>query len=264
MIHKKDVQRKPLIHCITNPISINQCANAVLAVGAKPMMAEHPKEVFEITRTADALMLNIGNMTDARMEAMPISLKEAAKKKIPVVLDIVGLACSSLRKSFVKELLKEAVPTVIKGNYSEIFALYNEEYCSSGVDADDSLRSENAEKAAVFLAGRYHTIILATGHKDILTDGRRVVYIRNGTEQLSSVTGTGCMLGALCASYLATDPSFDAVVSACATLGVSGELSETAIGNGTFMQKLMDTLSTITKADIEKHLKKEEKNIDEV
>lgn len=264
MINKKDIETKPLIHCITNPISINQCANAVLAVGAKPIMAEHPKEALEITKTADALMLNIGNITDARMEAMPISLKEATKRGIPVVLDIVGLACSSLRKSFVKELLKQAIPTVIKGNYSEIFALYSEEYRSLGVDADSSLGVENAEKAAVFLADRYHTIILATGQKDIVTDGKRLVYINNGTEQLSSVTGTGCMLGALCASYLATDHPFDSVVYACAVLGVSGELSETALGNGTFMQTLLDRLSTVTKADIEKHWKKEEKKIGEV
>lgn len=258
-----NIQTKSLIHCITNPISINQCANAILAAGAKPIMAEHPKEVLEITRTADALMLNIGNITDARIEAIPISLKEATKKNIPVVLDIVGLACSSLRKSFVKELLKQAIPTVIKGNYSEIFALYNEEYCSSGVDADGFLGSENAEKAAVFLADRYNTIILATGQKDIITNGKRLVYINNGTQQLSSVTGTGCMLGALCASYLATDNSFDSVVYACAVLGVSGELSETIEGNGTFMQNLLDSLSTITKADIEKHLKMEEKKIGE-
>lgn len=258
-----NIQTKSLIHCITNPISINQCANAILAAGAKPIMAEHPKEVLEITRTADALMLNIGNITDARIEAIPISLKEATKKNIPVVLDIVGLACSSLRKSFVKELLKQAIPTVIKGNYSEIFALYNEEYCSSGVDADGFLGSENAEKAAAFLADRYNTIILATGQKDIITNGKRLVYINNGTQQLSSVTGTGCMLGALCASYLATDNSFDSVVYACTVLGVSGELSETIEGNGTFMQNLLDSLSTITKADIEKHLKMEEKKIGE-
>ena len=120
MNNKKDMQKKPLIHCITNPISINQCATAILAVGAKPIMAEHPKEVAEITKTADALMLNIGNITDARMEAMPIALREASKKNIPIVLDIVGLACSSLRKSFVNGLMNEAMPTVIKGNYSEI------------------------------------------------------------------------------------------------------------------------------------------------
>ncbi len=264
MINKNDMQTKPLIHCITNPISINQCANAILAIGAKPIMAEHPREALEITRTADSLMLNIGNITDARMEAMPISLREAIRKNIPVVLDVVGFACSSLRKKFVQKLLKETVPTVIKGNYSEIFAMYNEKYNSSGVDADSSLSEENAEKAAVSLARKYNTIILATGRKDIVTDGKRLIYINSGTEQLSSVTGTGCMLGALCASYLAMDNSLDSVIYACALLSISGELSETPSGNATFMQRLMDRLTVITKADIQKYLKTEEKSLDEV
>ena len=90
--------KKPLIHCITNPISINHCANAILSVGARPIMAEHPKEVEEITATADALLLNIGNITDARMEAMPISLKTAKTRGIPVVLDIAGFSCSAMRR----------------------------------------------------------------------------------------------------------------------------------------------------------------------
>lgn len=264
MTIKTDIQIKPLIHCITNPISINQCANAILAVGAKPIMAEHPKEVAEITRTADALLLNIGNITDARMKAMPISLIEATKKNIPVVLDVVGLACSSLRRKFVGKMIKKAIPTVIKGNYSEIFAMYNEKYRSSGVDADSSVDEESAKKAAIRLARKYNTIILATGKKDIVTDGKRLIYINNGTEQLSSVTGTGCMLGALCASHMAMDSSLNSVIYACALLSISGELSETILGNAAFMQKLMDTLASITKADIKKYLKTEEKNVDEV
>ena len=259
MKEKNFIHSKPLIHCITNPISINQCANAILAVGARPMMAEHPKEVKEITETVDALMLNIGNITDARMEAMPISLREATKKNIPVVLDIVGIACSSLRKSFVNKLLKEAVPTVIKGNYSEIFALYNEGYSSSGVDADSSLDAEDAERAAVFLAEKYSAVILATGKKDIVTDGERIVYIQNGTEQLSSVTGTGCMLGALCAAFLASFPPVEATISACVYLGVCGEMAETDKGNGSFVVNLIDKLSTAGKEEIFKYKNLEEK-----
>lgn len=250
--------RKPLIHCITNPISINQCANAILAVGASPVMAEHPKEAAEITRTADALMLNIGNITDARMEAMPISLEEAAKKKIPVVLDIVGFACSSLRRELVDKLLRNAVPTLIKGNYSEIFALLHKEYSAFGVDADDFPDKNEIKASAIKLARKYNTIILATGKTDIITDGKRLVCLHNGTKQLSEITGTGCMLGALCASYLAEDNSFNSVVYACGMLGITGEMAETTIGNGTFMQRLMDCLSVITKAEIEKYLKKEE------
>lgn len=253
---------KPLIHCITNPISINQCANAILAVGARPMMAEHPREVSEITRTADALLLNIGNITDARMTSMPISLKEAVKKKIPVVLDIVGFACSSLRREFVNELMKIAVPTVVKGNYSEIVALYDENYRSIGVDSEECIDAETAEKAAVSLAKKYDTIILATGETDIVTDGKRLVYLHNGTKQLSEITGTGCMLGALCAAYLAMDNNFDSVIYACGMLVISGERAETRNGNGTFMQKLTDYLSVLTKDDIQKHLKKEEKQLE--
>ena len=135
-IRSKVKECHPLIHCITNPISIHQCANAILAVGARPMMAEHPKEVREITESADALLLNLGNITDARMESMMISTKAAKQKGIPIVLDAVGVACSTLRRSFARELLKTVSPTVIKGNYSEISALYHEKYHSVGVDAD--------------------------------------------------------------------------------------------------------------------------------
>ena len=98
-------EKRPLIHCITNPISINQCANAILAAGARPIMAEHPAEVKEITETADALMLNLGSITDARMQSMEISLRAATEKGIPVVLDVVGTACSTLRREFAARLL---------------------------------------------------------------------------------------------------------------------------------------------------------------
>lgn len=253
------INKKKLIHCITNPISINQCANAILAVGAKPIMAEHPGEVAEITATADALLLNLGNITDARMEAMPISLKTAKEKGIPIVLDIAGFSCSSIRRKFTDELLQKAIPTVIKGNYSEIFAMYNREYKSAGVDADEELSKEKTGEAVVSLANKYNTIILATGETDIVTDGKRLIFVNNGTEQLAKVTGTGCMLGALCASYLATDNSLDSVIYACAVMGISGELSKTADGNGTFMQRLMDKLSTTDKNYIQKNMKVEEK-----
>lgn len=254
--------KKPLIHCITNPISINQCANAILAVSAQPIMAEHKKEAAEITETADALLLNIGNITDMRMESMPIALTAAAKKNIPIVLDIVGLACSTLRKEFVKKLLTIATPTVIKGNYSEIFSLYSNDYRSVGVDSDASLSEKNAQKAALFSAKKYKCIILATGKRDIVTDGKRIVYVGNGTKQLSAVTGTGCMLGALCAAYLAKDNCFNSVVYACAVLGISGEFAKTPDGNGSFVWHLTDEISKITDSDVQKYMKTEEIEID--
>jgi hydroxyethylthiazole kinase len=183
-------QKQPLIHCITNPISINQCANAILAVGGRPMMAEHPLEVAEITQTAQSLLLNLGNITDIRMEAIRVSGQTAAETGIPIVLDAVGIACSRLRRDFLRELLSTVTPTVIKGNYSEIYALYQDGYRATGVDADPTLEITAMDRCAVTLSREKSTMILASGKVDILTDGMRLVHIRNGTAQLSSVTGT--------------------------------------------------------------------------
>ena len=257
-------EKQPLIHCITNPISINQCANAILAVGGRPIMAEHPQEAAEITRTAQSLMLNLGNITDTRMESIRISAQTAAEAGIPITLDAVGIACSRLRRSFLLAQLSHVTPTVIKGNYSEIYALHQDRYHSSGVDADAALDIDTLDYCAVALARENHTMILASGKVDILTDGKRLVHIRNGTAQLSSVTGTGCMLGALCAACLSAEPSLDAVLTACALLGISGEKARTDRGMGTFFVNLMDALSTLSADTICKNLDSEEISIDKI
>ncbi len=121
-IRKYTKEAAPLIHCITNPISIHDCANIILAAGARPIMAEHPAEVAEITAVASALMLNLGNITDARIESIQRALKEANRRKIPVLLDLVGVTCSSLRREFARKLLTDGRFAVIKGNISEILA----------------------------------------------------------------------------------------------------------------------------------------------
>ena len=257
-------QKQPLIHCITNPISINQCANAILAVGGRPMMAEHPREVAEITQTAGCLMLNMGNITDIRMESIRISAETAVKAHIPIVLDAVGIACSQLRRNYIRELLSDLTPTVIKGNYSEVYALYQDSYCASGVDADASLDIRTIDRCALTLARDRNTIILASGKVDIITDGKRLVHIHNGTPQLSAVTGTGCILGALCAAYLSVNPSIDAVIAACAMLGISGEKAQTPKGSGTFLVNLMDALSTLSAEDICAKIKEEEISIESI
>ncbi len=251
--------QQPMIHCITNPISINQCANGILAVGARPMMAEHPKEVREITETAGALMLNLGNITDARMQSMKVSMLAAKEKSIPVILDAVGIACSKLRRDYIAQLLEIGTPTVIKGNYSEVYALYHDAYHSSGVDADTSINTESIRNVAAVLAGKYHTTILASGKTDIVTDGTRIIQVRNGTPQLSTVTGTGCLLGALCGAYLSVCSDMNAAVTACVVLGVCGQIAETEKGSGSFMVNLMDALSTLTDAQLEQY-----KNIEEM
>lgn len=257
-IRKTAKQTQPLIHCITNPISINQCANGILAIGARPMMAEHPKEVSEITRTAQALMLNLGNITDVRMESMLISAKTANKIELPILLDAVGIACSTLRREYIRELLNTATPTVIKGNYSEIQALYRDSYRSSGVDADSSLDIQTMDYAAISLARSLGTVILASGKVDIVTDGKCLYHIHNGTPLLSQVTGTGCLQGALCASYLSAKPGIEAVITGSSVLGICGELARTDCGTGTFLCSLMDKLSTLTDTEIEQNLNMEE------
>lgn len=281
------IKEAPLIHCITNPISINQCANLVLASGGRPIMAEHPREVQEITHMAKALLLNLGNITNARMESMAISAREAEQWGIPYVYDAVGIACSELRRQFTYDFLTKYSPDVIKGNYSEIQALYNCTYRSSGVDADGSLDAEGTSRIAAELARQYHCVILASGKVDIVTDGQRLVHVDNGTPQLASVTGTGCMLGALCGCYVAVcqepkecrgqamvkaeagrkvaaDGVLEAVAGACAVLGICGELAETDKGSGTFMVNLMDMLSTLTDREIEKYIKMEEISIENI
>ena len=255
-------ERSSLIHCITNPISINQCANAILAVGGRPIMAEHPREVSEITATAGALMLNLGNITDVRMEAMRLSARTAAEHGTPILLDAVGVACSRLRRDYACCLMEAVTPAVIKGNYSEITALYQERYRASGVDADAALDAQTVERAAAALARTRRTVVLASGKVDIVTDGTRLIRVRNGTPQLSCVTGTGCMLGALTAAYLSAASGLDAAVTACAVLGVCGQLAETERGSGSFMVGLLDALSTLQDAELERYMDLEEIEIE--
>ena len=259
-IRKTLKEKNPLIHSITNPISINQCANAVLAVGGRPIMAEHPLEVAEITETSKALMLNLGNVTDVRMKSMLISAGICHKNNIPFVYDAVGVACSELRRNYTNQLISKYSPAVIKGNYAEIKALYNDSYRAEGVDTDKSLKVDDIEKICVLLSKKYGSIILASGKEDIVTDGKTVVYIKNGTEMLGNITGTGCMLGAICASYVSVCPKIEAVALSCVVLGICGEMAQTSEGNGTFFLNLMDKLSTIRDEDIIEKTKMEVKN----
>ena len=254
----------PLIHCITNPISINQCANAILAVGGRPMMAEHPREVAEITETAAALVLNTGNITDVRMQSIAISAKTAKQHNIPMIVDAVGTACSKMRLEYLLELFEQASPSVIKGNYSEITALYQTGYRSSGVDADAALSLEQVSVIAARLAEKYNCTVLASGKVDIVTDGKTLVHIKNGSPRLSSITGTGCMLGALCGCCLSVTADLSAAVTACAMLGISGQLAQNAKGSGSFAVELFDNLSNLDDDILKKYLDIEVTEIEKI
>lgn len=258
------IQREaPLIHCITNPISINDCANILLAIGARPIMAEHPDEVAEITAIAKGLALNLGNITDARMASMKISAGTAKDKGIPFVLDLVGLSCSRLRQKYAKELLQIAVPDIIKGNISELRTLLGLPTTPGmGVEAGqkEMVTQENAlEYAKIFQkqAREYHTILLATGPIDLVVSSEEAYIIANGSNALASITGTGCMNNVLAGACLAgvrgissqaTNNTLAAILS-CLLLGIAGENIQDIYlnqGPGSFHYSLMDSISKLT------------------
>ena len=265
-------QEAPLIHCITNPISINDCANILLAIGARPIMAEHPDEVAEITAIAKGLALNLGNITDARMASMKISAGTAKDKGIPFVLDLVGLSCSRLRQKYAKELLQIAVPDIIKGNISELRTLLGLPTTPGmGVEAGqkEMVTRENAlEYAKIFQkqAREYHTLLLATGPIDLVVSSEEAYIIANGSNALASITGTGCMNNVLAGACLAgvhgissqvTNNTLNtlAAILSCLLLGIAGEniqdiyLSQ---GPGSFHYSLMDSISKLTSHTIAK------------
>ena len=256
-------QEAPLIHCITNPISINDCANILLAIGARPIMAEHPDEVAEITAITKGLALNLGNITDARMASMKISAGAAKDKGIPFVLDLVGLSCSRLRQKYAKELLQIAVPDIIKGNISELRTLLGLPTTPGmGVEAGqkEMVTKENAlEYARIFQkqAREYHTLLLATGPIDLVVSSEEAYIIANGSNALASITGTGCMNNVLAGACLAgvhgissqaTNNTLAAILS-CLLLGIAGENIQDIYlnqGPGSFHYSLMDSISKLT------------------
>lgn len=256
-------QEAPLIHCITNPISINDCANILLAIGARPIMAEHPDEVAEITAIAKGLALNLGNITDARMASMKISAGTAKDKGIPFILDLVGLSCSRLRQKYAKELLQIAVPDIIKGNISELRTLLGLPTTPGmGVEAGqkEMVTQENAlEYAKIFQkqAREYHTLLLATGPIDLVVSSEEAYIIANGSNALASITGTGCMNNVLAGACLAgvhginsqaTNNTLAAILS-CLLLGIAGENIQDIYlnqGPGSFHYSLMDSISKLT------------------
>ncbi len=257
-------EKQPLIHGITNPISIWQGANGILAAGARPIMAEHPREIKEITPTAEGLVLNLGNLTQVRKKSMRRAVKAAGKNRIPFVVDLVGVAASAHRRNYAIRLLKRGTPGIIKGNYSEIQGLAEKDYHASGVDADCRVQKQEVLARAAELAKKYRTVVLASGETDIITDGKRVAYCNNGTPQLATITGTGCLLGMLCGCYLSVADGMEAAICACGTLGIAGELAETAKGSGSFSVELMNHLSVITEQEWNQHLRLEVEEVETV
>lgn len=219
-------------------------------------MAEHPAEVAKITAASQALALNLGNITDVRMQSMKTSLSVANAHGIPVILDLVGIGCSTLRLEFARNLLKDFSFSILKGNASELRALAGIPQHSIGIDAGriDRITSANVLLLApelTKLSKETDAVLLATGANDLIWKDEHGWLGHNGVPMLSSITGTGCMLGVLTASYLACGSPLDAARLSTSLLGIAGETAETDKGMGSFACRLMDALSTLTTEDIE-------------
>ena len=257
--------KKPLIHNITNYVTVNDCANILLAIGASPIMADDLKEAADITSIASALVINIGTLNERTIESMIASGKRANELNIPVVLDPVGAGASSFRNETTKRILEEIKISVLRGNMSEIKFIAGLECETKGVDASESdLKSYSDEgiRVAKSLAKRFNCTVAITGVCDIVSDGEKSVTIENGTKMLSNVTGTGCMTTALVGGYLGAcetkEDLFIAAVSGIVSMGICGEIAEEragSIGLGSFHMAIIDAVSNLDEEDLLKRSK---------
>ncbi len=238
--------RRPLVHNITNLVVMNFTANALLAMGASPVMAHAAGEVEEMVALAGALVLNIGTLSDEWVESMVRAGRAATAAGTPVVLDPVGAGATRLRTRAALRITADVRPRVIRGNPSEILALGSATATTRGVDSTDPV--DRAAAMAGRLAVDLGATLAVTGAVDLVTDGTRTVRVHNGHPLMSRVTGTGCAATATIGAFLAVDPDpVGAAASALAFFGLAGEIAaERAAAPGSFMIALLDALYTIT------------------
>lgn len=258
MVWDEKMIKKRLIHYITHPIVMTDCANAILAIGGSPIMAEHHAEVQDITAKAAALVVNLGNITDYRMQAIRLSGQVALEKRLPIVLDLTGIAVSSLRRRFAHDFITMFSPQLVKGNVSEILALLAFTTQANGVDTGDNhLTIEQLMKMRSFCQSHSCTLLL-TGEIDVIVDFRGFICLKNGSEILTQVTGTGCLLSGILGYFLSqvTDlETVDAVVKAVGLLTIASEYADkNSVGLGSFKASLFDYLGNLNPNQIREKL----------
>ena len=261
-ILEKIKRDKPLVHHITNYVTVNDCANIVLALGGSPVMADDKKEVEEMVSIASALVLNIGTLNERTIEAFILAGKRANELGVPVILDPVGVGATTLRNQTVERILKEVKLSVLRGNMSEIKKIYGIDASTRGVDSIDSTLEGGIEIAAE-LAKRLACIVAITGAVDIISDGTRVFSISNGHPILSSVTGTGCMSSSLIGLCCGTgEGSLYGAIAGIMIMGLAGEKAQVRLkdyeGLGSFKVYLMDAISSFSIDDIKERGKANE------
>ncbi|WP_439584522.1 hydroxyethylthiazole kinase [Dyadobacter bucti] len=240
----------PLVHNITNFVVMNFTANALLAVGASPVMAHAVEEVEDMVAIAGSLVINIGTLSPAWVEGMKLAMKAASKIGKPIILDPVGAGATPYRNAVLTELLATASPTIIRGNASEILALAGTNVQTKGVDSTAS--SKDSIDAARALSLQYGSVVSVSGATDVIVSGEKTAFVENGVPLMTRITGMGCSASAIAGAFAAiqADP-FDAAVSAAATMGLSGEIAYRKVKlPGSFQIAFLDALAEITPAQL--------------
>ena len=250
--------KNPLTHCITNSVTINDCANAVLAIGGSPFMAEDVEELEEVVTIADALVINIGKLSNDQVEAMKVSAETANKTNTPIILDPVGVGVTKLRNETTLNLIDNYKITAIRGNISEIKAIaklkgiIDENNAAKGVDVnlDDIITEENLKANGEIikeLASKLETTILASGPIDILSDGETTIAIDNEDDMMPLITGSGCMLSSIVGSCIGGSTPLEGSLVAILAMNIAGEKARAKVderdeGTGSFRAYLIDYL----------------------
>ncbi|AOY77854.1 hydroxyethylthiazole kinase [Clostridium formicaceticum] len=248
-------RQKPLVHHITNYVTVNDCANIVLALGGSPVMADDQDEVEEMVSIASALVLNIGTLNKRSMESFLIAGKKANEIGVPVILDPVGVGATNLRNEIVRRILKNVKLSVLRGNMSEIKNIYGIAASTKGVDSIDN-PLDGGKEIALELAKRLQCTVVITGAVDIISDGGTVYYINNGHEMLTNITGTGCMSSSLIGLCCGTGKgSLHGAIAGMMIMGIAGEKAQSRLkeyeGLGSFKVYLMDAISKFSIEDIQ-------------
>ncbi len=253
----------PLVHNITNYVTVNDVANVILACGASPIMSDEPDDVEDITSVCGSLNINIGTLHKSSIEAMYLAGKRANELGHPILLDPVGAGASTLRTNTAVGLMKELKLTVIRGNISEIKTLALGSGTTKGVDADvaDKVTDENLDDAVSFVkkfSEKSGAIVAVTGAIDLVSDGKACYVIRNGRPEMGQITGTGCQLSGMMTAFVAANPQnpLEAAAAAVCAMGLAGEIGYSRMadgdGNSTYRNRIIDAIYNMDGAMLEK------------
>jgi hydroxyethylthiazole kinase len=248
----------PLIHNITNYVVMNTTANALLAIGASPVMAHAAEEVEEMASHAGALVINIGTLSESWIQSMVKAGKEALRRGVPIILDPVGCGATKFRTDTARALINEIHPTIIRGNASEIRSLMHGEFGARGVDSLDT--PDNAIAEARGLSHSSASVVSVSGPVDMIVKGDEIARVFNGHSIMPKVTGMGCTASAITGAFAAVSSLyFEAASQAMAVMGIAGEIAaERSTGPGSFQVHFLDVLFSIKESDIEQRLRLEE------